>query len=109
MNRDAKKMKPSEALAKHRETIREILSRYPVSNPRIFGSVARGEDTEESDLDIMVTIERGPHGATSLTLMDLARLEIALREAAGISVHVSLQDGFSSSFLKRAEDRAVVL
>ncbi|MBP0615011.1 nucleotidyltransferase family protein [Jiella mangrovi] len=102
-------MKPSEALEKHRETIREILSRYPVSNPRIFGSVARGEDTEESDLDILVDVERGALGAVSLTLMDLSRLEIALREAAGVPVHVSLQDGLSSSFLKRVGNRAVAL
>lgn len=102
-------MKPSEALEKHRETIREILSRYPVSNPRIFGSVARGEDTEESDLDIMVSVERGPHGIISLTLMDLARIEIALREAAGVPVHVSLRDGVSPSFLKRADDHALAL
>jgi uncharacterized protein len=44
-------MRPSEALAKHRDEVLRI-ARYPVSNPRIFGSTARGEDTEESDLDI---------------------------------------------------------
>ena len=49
-------MRPSEALAKHRNAIVEILGRYPVSNPRVFGSVARGEDTEESDLDIIVQL-----------------------------------------------------
>ena len=47
-------MRPSEALAKHRDEVREIIARYPVSNPRIFGSAARGEDTEGSDLDILV-------------------------------------------------------
>jgi uncharacterized protein len=47
-------MRPSEALAKHREEVLEIISRYPVTNLRIFGSTARGEDTEASDLDILV-------------------------------------------------------
>ncbi|HEV7416015.1 MAG TPA: nucleotidyltransferase domain-containing protein [Tianweitania sediminis] len=47
-------MRPSEALAKHRDEGIAILAKYPVSNPRVFGSVARGEDTEGSDLDILV-------------------------------------------------------
>lgn len=47
-------MKPSEALAIHRERIRAIVAHYGGVNPRVFGSVARGEDTEDSDLDILV-------------------------------------------------------
>ena len=47
-------MKPSEALAIHRERIRVIVAHYGGVNPRVFGSVARGEDTEDSDLDIIV-------------------------------------------------------
>lgn len=47
-------MKPSEALAIYRERIRAIVARYGGVNPRVFGSVARGEDTEDSDLDILV-------------------------------------------------------
>lgn len=47
-------MRPSEALAKHRDKVLEIIARYPVSNPRIFGSVARGEDVEGFDVDLLV-------------------------------------------------------
>lgn len=47
-------MKPSEALAIHRERIRAIVAHYGGVNPRVFGSVARGEDTDDSDLDILV-------------------------------------------------------
>lgn len=47
-------MKPSDALNKYRERIKSVISNYPVSNPRVFGSVARGEDTLASDLDILV-------------------------------------------------------
>jgi Predicted nucleotidyltransferases len=47
-------VRPTEARARHREEVLEIISRYPVRNPRIFGSVARGEETEESDVDILV-------------------------------------------------------
>ena len=38
----------------HRERIRAIVAHYGGVNPRVFGSVARGEDTEDSDLDILV-------------------------------------------------------
>lgn len=50
-------MKPSEALERlgTREAIREIIARSGcLSNPRIFGSVLRGDDREGSDLDILV-------------------------------------------------------
>lgn len=47
-------MKPSEALQKHRIEILKIIAEHTVSNPRVFGSVVRGEDTEDSDLDILV-------------------------------------------------------
>jgi uncharacterized protein len=48
------RMKPSEALAAHRAELRELVSRYDVKHPRIFGSVLTGTDTEESDLDLLV-------------------------------------------------------
>lgn len=52
-------MRPSEALAKHRDEVLAIIARHAVSNPRVFGSVARGEDEEGSDLDMLVHPE-GP-------------------------------------------------
>ncbi|MCE7026871.1 nucleotidyltransferase family protein [Jiella sp. CBK1P-4] len=88
-------MKPSEALEKHRETIREILSRYPVSNPRIFGSVARGEDTEASDLDIIVEAGAG------LTLFDLVRMEEELASRSEMKVDVRTDGDFSDRVFRR--------
>lgn len=46
-------------LRAHRDEIYEIASRYGISNIRAFGSVARGEADEDSDLDLLVT--PGPH------------------------------------------------
>ena len=45
-------MRPFEALEKHRDAIRRAANRYGVANPRVFGSTARGDDTEESDLGL---------------------------------------------------------
>lgn len=47
-------MKPSEALAAHRNEIREIVLAHRAVNARVFGSVVHGSDTDESDLDIFV-------------------------------------------------------
>jgi uncharacterized protein len=82
-------MRPSEALAKHREEVLEIISRYPVTNPRIFGSTARGEDTEASDLDILVENEG------TLSLFDLAEMEIQLEGLLGVRVDVRTPGEFN--------------
>ena len=47
-------MKPSQILQQHRDEIRRIILSFDATNPRVFGSVARGEDSEGSDLDLLV-------------------------------------------------------
>jgi predicted nucleotidyltransferase len=49
-------------------------------NPRVFGSVLRGRDTESSDLDILVDPLPGT------TLFDLGGLQIALEELLAMPV-----------------------
>jgi len=51
-------------------------------NPRVFGSVLRGEDTEDSDLDLLVD----PTPDTSL--MDIAKIQNSIQKLLGISVDV---------------------
>ena len=48
-------MRSSEALTIHCDAIRgDIALRHRVTNVRVFGSVLRGEDTDDSDLDLLV-------------------------------------------------------
>jgi predicted nucleotidyltransferase len=47
-------LRPSLLVSMHRETILQILDHFGAKNPRIFGSVANGTDTEESDLNILL-------------------------------------------------------
>jgi len=75
-------MKPSEALAAHRDELRQLVSRYNVVRPRVYGSVLSGADDEESDLDLLVD----PTERT--TLFTLAGLEHAAQELLGIQVSV---------------------
>lgn len=76
-------MKPSEILANHRAEVFAILQRYPmISNVRIVGSVARGDDTEESDIDLLVDTAPGT------TLFDLGGLYEDLQALLGVRVDI---------------------
>jgi len=75
-------MRPSEALQLHREEFAALLNRDAPENPRVFGSVLHGEDTEESDLDILVD----PTPETSI--FDIGEIRYQLRTLLGVSVDV---------------------
>jgi len=53
------------------------LKRFGVKRASLFGSLARGEDREDSDIDILVEFEAGK------SLLDLAGLKIELEEVLG--------------------------
>ncbi len=57
--------------------ILSILKRYNVKRAGIFGSIARGEENEESDIDILVEI------MGRMSLLDFAGLKLELEEALG--------------------------
>lgn len=73
-------------LHERRAEILEIAARYGASNVRVFGSVARGEDTAKSDIDLLVDV---PAGATLLSLAGLAE---ELTSLMGVKVDVATAD-----------------
>jgi len=75
-------MRPSEAVRRHRAKIREIALGHRVADVRIFGSAARGDDVEGSDLDLLVE----PTAAT--TLLDIGAIRYELASLLGIEVDV---------------------
>ncbi|MDZ7842924.1 MAG: nucleotidyltransferase family protein [Gammaproteobacteria bacterium] len=93
-------MKPSIALQKHKEAIRQIVARYRAANARVFGSVLEGTDHEGSDLDLLVD----PTSET--TLMDLGAIRLELRGLLGVEVDVltpdAIPDNFRDQVIKRA-------
>jgi predicted nucleotidyltransferase len=90
-------MKPSMALERHREGVHQVLAKFRMCNPRIFGSTARGEDTDMSDLDILID---APPDAS---LYDLMRVEMELEALLGCRVEV-LTEGFMAPDIRdRAE------
>lgn len=93
-------MKPSQALNIHRAAIRRIVESHHAHNARVFGSVLRGEDTEDSDLDILID----PTPET--TLLDIGAIRHELRKLLGIPVDVltpnALPDNFRADVLAKA-------
>jgi predicted nucleotidyltransferase len=93
-------MKPSEALELHRDDIRRVVEQNRAKNPRVFGSVLHGKDTEESDLDILVDIVAGTN------LFDLARIKGSLEDLLNVPVDVrtpkDLPEKFRSKVLAEA-------
>ena len=82
-----KKLKEIEAiLRKHKEELRE---RFGVRSIAIFGSYARGEETELSDVDILVEFE-GPIGWEIIDLKDY------LEELLGLPVDLITKNAVMS-------------
>ena len=93
-------MKPSEALIAHRAELRQLVSRYGLSHPRVFGSVLSGTDTDESDLDLLVE----PAEATSL--LTIAGLKIDAEELLGVPVSVLTPNGLPPKFRNQVLQQA---
>ncbi|WP_310386756.1 nucleotidyltransferase family protein [Rhizobium sp. 1399] len=92
-------MRPSEVLEKNRQAIREATKRFNAANPRVFGSVARGED--RPDLDILVDALPGS------TLLTLGGLQDALEQMMiGTSIHLLTPGDFPESIRTRVLSEA---
>jgi uncharacterized protein len=96
-------MLPSVALNIHREAIRTIALRHRVTNIRVFGSVLTGDDTENSDLDLLVD----PTAHT--TMMDIAKIQLELSRLLPVAVDVLTPNGLPGKFRHQviAEAQAV--
>lgn len=88
-------MKPSIALAAHRETIRRIVMAHRASNPRVFGSVVHGEDTENSDLDLLID------PTPDTTLFDIGAIRHELLQLLNVPVDVLTPNALPEKFRDR--------
>ncbi len=93
--------KASQAFRLHRSAIRRVVDTHRGRNPRVFGSVARGEDTDASDLDLLIDTTE------TTSLFNVAAMELDLERLLGISVHVTtsgaLRGGLRARVLSEAE------
>lgn len=94
-------MKPSEALAANRVAIRRIVESRHARNPRVFGSVLHGNDTEDSDLDIIIDT------TAETSLLDVAAIQVELEDLLGVKVDVLTPGGLPDSFRNDVVAKAV--
>lgn len=100
-NCGGKSLKPSDALHLNRAAIRRVVESHRARNARVFGSVLRGQDTDGSDLDILID----PTPET--TLMDVAAIQVELERLLGVSVDVLTPRALPDSFRSRVLSEAV--
>ncbi len=94
-------MTKRELIAKHRDAILALAAKHGATDVRIFGSVARGDENEASDVDVLVRMEAGR------SLFDMGELLMDLRDLLGckvdvISEHNDMRPHFRDSVLKDA-------
>lgn len=94
-------MRPSEALSRHRDRIREIALSHHVSDVRVFGSALRGDDGVDSDLDLLVE----PTAQT--TLLDIGAIRHELKCLLGMEVDVLTPNGLPPKFRDKVLREAV--
>ena len=92
-----------QAIREWRAAILEIAARYGASEVRIFGSVARGEATEDSDLDLVVRFEPGR------SLLDQGGLLMDLRDLLGVDIDVVSEGALQGRFGQMVRREAVPL
>lgn len=101
MNRPSVRPRLRDLVSAHRDEIEDVVARHGASNPRLFGSVARGEEHPGSDVDIVVDVADGVN-----SLMAVAGIGAELTKMLGVEVDVvsdrMLRDGVSESVSRDA-------
>jgi predicted nucleotidyltransferase len=94
-------MRTEDLLKEKREEILHIAGKHGARNIRVFGSVARGEADEASDIDFLVEMEPGR------SLFDLGGLQVELEAFLGCQVDVVSEKGLKSRMRERVFNEAV--
>ena len=87
----------------NRDTILALAARHGAQNVRVFGSIARGEATESSDIDLLVELR------PERSLMDLGGLLMDLQATIGVRVDVATERMLRPEVRRRVLAEAVPL
>lgn len=88
---------------RHRQQIKDIVASYGASNVRVFGSVARGDERPDSDIDLLLDLREGTG------LFTLGRLRRDLEDLLAARVDVLPADGLKPDVRIAVEPELVVL
>jgi predicted nucleotidyltransferase len=90
-------------LRRRRRAVLEAAARGGASNVRVFGSVARGEETEQSDVDLLVDLD------TEVGLVGLAGLAREIGDVLGVDVDVVPADSLKPAMRDQVLAEAIPL
>src|SRR5437660_902379 len=90
-------------LKKRRKEILRIAAGYGATNVRVFGSFARGEARNDSDIDLLVDFAPGR------SLLDHAGLMLDLQELLGRRVEIGTTNGLNDRYRERVLKEAIAL
>ena len=93
----------SHLLVEYRDRILAIAARYGVHHVRVFGSAARGDVHQSSDVDLLVRLEEGR------SLFDLGGFQFEVQELLGCRVDVAMDYGQNTPFTARVRREARAL
>ena len=96
-------MQLHQKIQQHRNEILDLAKKYGAGNIRIFGSVARGEAREDSDIDVLVDLESGR------SLLDLGGFLMDLQHLLGCRVDVVTTKGLRERIRSRVLKESVPL
>lgn len=100
-------MKPTDAIRGKEGGIRSLIEAYGFTEPKLFGSAARGDDHEGSDLDLLATIP--PAMAGKISLFDIAELEDELQVLVGVPVDFHVRNNLPEHLRQSIEREMVTL
>ena len=83
-------------VAAHRGELLEVLRRHGVTNPEVFGSAARGDDREDSDLDLLLDFAPGT------SIIDIIGIQHELEDLLGVPVDLVPRSGLKERVRTRA-------
>ncbi|MDX2082637.1 MAG: nucleotidyltransferase family protein [Rickettsiales bacterium] len=90
-------------LQKNRKKIYQIAEKYGVSNIRVFGSVARGEETKKSDVDLLVDINYKNYGSGFARVDFKDKIEKFLKIKTDVLTEKSLHPLIKKQILKETK------
>lgn len=95
--------RPSARVAHHRESIRALVAEHHAVAPRLFGSIARGDDEPGSDVDLLVEF------TDDASLLDEIGLRLALVDLLQVEVDVVAEDSLKGPMRDRVLHEAVAV
>lgn len=99
----AARTRPSIPLAIYAEEILEEAKRFHLSNVRVFGSAIRGQDNEDSDIDLLVSL------TSDASLFDLGGFAHEVEEITGFDVDLLTDDLEDDEHFRHVLEEAIPL